>query len=383
MAIPKSNSSVTPIDAVERRPRLSCAHGRGCARGAVVAGAVGSCVCVWWSIVPYGTGPGWALITVVTLGWCAAVGLVYGGPPRGGFGRLMLWLAVMCGAYGRILGSNLYSITSIETRTGTLAQWQQEVVFVGEQTSAIVAMAGMWVLLTGALRDPVGVRLSQHERLWPVGLGIVLLWFFFQAIAFSVSRAVLPASHLLPTGVGPFHQGIGWAEWLRAILAGPYEELGFTGLTALLVLLPLSGGPPTKLRMATVVAISTALRAIPHLYYGRGELTSSTVLPIPDHLASALNQWVWCLVWAGGAMWMFARYRRIWPIVAAHSLWNLTAKLVFLPVIAALFAGYFLARWLLPNHRWTRSIQAAGRDLKRHTSQAAGRLRNAMRRGTK
>lgn len=50
-------------------------------------------------------------------------------------------------------------------------------------------------------------------------------------------------------------------------------------------MLSVDGRPSSTRRVCVGVLLAGAMRALPHLYYGRGELTSSTVLPIPDQSA--------------------------------------------------------------------------------------------------
>lgn len=356
-------------------------------RLAVLATAVGAAAgiaCTFWRIAPAATGPGWAVLAVVTGGWVATVTLTLLMATRSAVrdakpARISLWLAVMCGAYGRVVMSNLYGVAGISSLTERPAPWLSNLHTITEQAAAITAMCGVWVVITGSIRDPRGPYRSQHARFWPVWPRILVLWLIFEFVALVVTRWLLVETQVLPMGVGPFHDDADWSDWVRRLMAGPYEELGFTGLTALLLIIPASGKNPSRLWLCGGIVASTALRAIPHLYYGRGELTSDTILPIPSHLASAVNQWVWCLVWAGGAMWMFVHYRHLWPIVAAHSLWNVLFTPAFFMLFILWVAVMIMLRWA-PDCRWSRSLTAVGRDVERHCDRYAHKLRQRRRR---
>lgn len=150
---------------------------------------------------------------------------------------------------------------------------------------------------------------------------------------------------------------------------GPYEELGYTGLTGLLLVIPAVGTTVTRRRMAAGIILAGTLRTIPHLYYANGQLTSPTILPLPDYTAAVLNQWVWCLIWAGGAMWIFVRYRRIWPLAVSHSAWDLV--LVVVPVFVVVFLALLVLRRLKPRQPFLRLVDAAAQDSRRHVSRCA------------
>lgn len=341
-------------------------------------GAVGSFAAVAWWIGPSATTAGWGLLAGVAAGWVITFGLVWAMAARPAVrestvARSVLWVAVMAGAYGRGLISNCFVIADISSVSNGPSEARASILIIGEQGWAVLALCGVWVIVTGRLGDDCRPAVSQHYRVWPVWLRIVMLWMVFQVIGLVVSRIVLPGTRILPTGAGTFH-GNTWTEWVRAALAGPYEELGFTGLTAVLVVLSVDGRPSSTRRVCVGVLLAGAMRALPHLYYGRGELTSSTVLPIPDHLAAALNQLVWCTIWAGGAMWLYLHYRRVWPLAAAHSAWNLSMMLLLAPFVLLVLI-YLLMKRFLPNHRWTRAVKIAQADAERHLASQADRLK--------
>ncbi len=348
-------------------------------------GAAAGIACTFWRIAPAATGPGWAVLAVVTGGWVATVTLTLLMATRSAVrdakpARISLWLAVMCGAYGRVVMSNLYGVAGISSLTERPAPWLSNLHTITEEAAAITAMCGVWVVvITGSIRDPRGPYRSQHARFWPVWPRILVLWLIFEFVALVVARWLLVETQVLPMGVGPFHDDADWSDWVRRLLAGPYEELGFTGLTALLLIIPASGRTPSRVRLCSGIVVATILRAIPHLYYGQGELTSDTILPIPSHLASALNQWVWCLIWAGAATWMFVHYRRIWPIVTAHSLWNVLLSPAFFALPVLWVAVMIMLRWA-PDCRWSRSLKAVGRDIERHHDRYAHKLCQRRRR---
>lgn len=299
--------------------------------------------------------------------------------------RAMLWIGAFCGAYGQVLlGGNIFSRAGISSFTLPPPAGQTGAELVAEQLSAIIALCGIWVILTGRLRDPkVRPHRSQHDLIWPPSVRIALLLIMFNILAGVISRWLLRSTHLLPMGAGPFNSDIGsWSLWAREALAGPYEELGYTGLTGLLLVIPALGTTVTRRRMATGIILAATLRTIPHLYYADGQLTSPTILPLPDYTAAVLNQWVWCLIWAGGTLWIFVRYRRIWPLAVSHSAWDLMAVVV--PVFVVVFLALWVARRFRPRQPFLRLVDAAAADSRRHVSRyvesAADTLSTRVRR---
>ena len=278
------------------------------------------------------TGPAGVAVTVVcALAWTGVIALtglhLHRTSARTPLTRVALWISMVLGAYGqatlgaliRTVDGPIYSDVTGWTKlavTGTL------------QAATIVALCGVWAALARTSEadgptTPHAPYQTQHQRLATANTFALYIAGWIGAHA---AWATLQQWHISPRGSGtalspPTTAAADINNFVFAALAGPYEELGLTVLTALLLLGPTL--TTTRSRLVTVLAITVTLRSIGHLYYARGDLESVSILPIPDRAASALGIVIWCAIWAGGAFLVFLRFRRPWAIAAAHSAPNL------------------------------------------------------------
>ena len=271
------------------------------------------------------TGPAGVAVTVVcALAWTGVIALtglhLHRTSARTPLTRVALWISMVLGAYGqatlgaliRTVDGPIYSDVTGWTKlavTGTL------------QAATIVALCGVWAALARTSEadgptTPHAPYQTQHQRLATANTFALYIAGWIGAHA---AWATLQQWHISPRGSGTALSPPTTAA--ADINAGPYEELGLTVLTALLLLGPTL--TTTRSRLVTVLAITVTLRSIGHLYYARGDLESVSILPIPDRAASALGIVIWCAIWAGGAFLVFLRFRRPWAIAAAHSAPNL------------------------------------------------------------
>lgn len=339
----------------------------------LLAGAAVSFCGVVLRLAPAPTASGWAIIISVATAWViliAAATVLARTPPEllSRTLRIVLWMSLIWAAYGRSMTTASMSLVNLSAVSEAPRQWQSTLSVVGEQAGAIAAMLGLWVLLSRHMPEVPAFdarrrRASQHERYWPWALRAGAL-----VIACSVSaaviRIVLVDLDVFPMAQGPFRDRFSVATVWASLAAGPYEEIGFTVLTAHLVVL-------MRRRRGWLVGWVCAaglLRSVPHMYYASGPLTSSTILPIPDRVAAVLGVVLWCTMWAGGSLLVYMRYRSPWAIVCAHSAWNLTLLTAFAPVALALLTPFVIgllpARWKVRRH-----YKYLGADSKRHVDE--------------
>jgi len=156
----------------------------------------------------------------------------------------------------------------------------------------------------------IGLDRSDPRQDLALLLPVFLLCFLAPELGVSLLlkaahvRAIAPASQILPA----YFSIVGI---LTALTAAVVEEIVVLGF--LVRRLEQHG-----LRPAAVVAIAVLVRISYHVYYGWG------VLPI--------------LAWALASVLMYQRYRRLWPFIAVHALWDL--GLILVPFFGAGTVGF-------------------------------------------
>lgn len=186
---------------------------------------------------------------------------------------------------------------------------------------------------------------------WFVGSLLVGTWGY---LAWSVVTAALRRQHGTPPA-DPL-SGVLWFDLVRALVAGPQEELVVVALP--LVVAARLGGtrlrpghPPVWLWVLLVAA-----RLAYHVYYGPG---------------------VWALLaWAVVVPWLFWRTRQVWPLVLTHSAYDALVvlasraspglALLVLPLglLVLLVAAAVLRARVRPEQRWSlRRVAPANRGV--------------------
>ncbi len=156
----------------------------------------------------------------------------------------------------------------------------------------------------------IGLDRSDPRQDLALVLPVFLLCFLVPELGVSFLlraadvRTIAPASQVLPT----YFSIVGIAT---ALTAGVVEEIVVLGF--LVRRLEQHG-----LSTAAVVTVAVLVRISYHVYYGWG------VLPI--------------LAWALASVLMYRRYRRLWPFIAVHALWDL--GLILVPFFGAGTVGF-------------------------------------------
>lgn len=198
-------------------------------------------------------------------------------------------------------------------------------------------VAAALVVFLLSISDEGGGRAINLDRSDPkqdlaLLLPVFLICFFVPELGVSLLlkaahvQTIAPASQILPA----YFSIVGI---ITALTAGVVEEIVVLGF--LVRRLEQHG-----LKPAAVVAIGVLVRISYHVYYGWG------VLPI--------------LAWALASVLMYQRYRRLWPFIAVHALWDV--GLILVPFFGAgtvgletlLLAPSTFAFWLSWRNRLAR-----------------------------
>ena len=166
-----------------------------------------------------------------------------------------------------------------------------------------------------SIRDEGGGRAIGLDRSDPrqdlaLFLPVFLLCFFVPELGVSLLlkathvRTIAPQSQILPA----YFSIVGI---ITAVTAGVVEEIVVLGFLVRRL-------EQLGLKPVAVVAIAVLVRISYHVYYGWG------VLPI--------------LAWAVASVLMYQRFRRLWPFIVVHALWDL--GLILVPFFGAGIVGF-------------------------------------------
>jgi hypothetical protein len=236
-------------------------------------------------------------------------------------------------AYGEVLfvyscfflASIAVAISSLLTHVGASSYtWSQSIASSINQV-AVGALAVSVPLLLSARRGvqaaDLGLSRSIFER--PAQALRIAGWCFLGFISGSL------VSGLLSSRKFPFPTLNGsnlMIELFHALQAGPLEEIVVLGFVV------------TTLQQARrptweIVIVALALRDAYHLYYGFGAIG--------------------IFVWASLFLWLFFRFRTLWPLIIVHCVWDVVATLVtYWKVVGAFEIFAILVLWVACTITW-------------------------------